>query len=90
MNRYPRETVVLQQAPVTNEVTGETVPAAEVQLALTAAGARPVTWEPPTVVESMYGVMVTGLTPGFYTVWAKVTSAPPETPVLELGTFEVY
>lgn len=82
---FPRESV--EFLPVTVRVDGVTV-TTDVEFSVVAAGARPGTFAAPTSLDGSIGVMVTGLDPGTYTVWAQVTSAP-ETPVVDCGSFRV-
>jgi hypothetical protein len=82
---YERESIDFQ--PVTITVDGAAVTTG-VQVALTPNGTRPTVWDNPVTVAGKIGVMVQGLTPGLYTIWAKVTSAP-ETPVLNCGYVNV-
>ena len=85
MNVYPRETVEFQEVTVT--VDGAPVTTG-VAFAVVEDGARPATWSPAEVIGSKIGVMVAGLIPGRYRVWAQVTSSP-EIPVIDCGPFQV-
>jgi len=78
---YPRETVEFQ--PITITVDGTPVTTG-VTVALVANGTRPSEWVAPTTLAGKIGVMLTGLTPGLYNVWAKISSSP-ETPVIDCG-----
>jgi hypothetical protein len=71
--------VELNEVPVTANVT----------VCVALAGVDPVTFVTPDLVSGALFYMIQGLTPGFYKVWAKVTSSP-EIPVFELGEFRVY
>ena len=82
---YPRESV--EFAPITITVDGTPVTTG-VTVALVANGTRPTTWVTPTTLAGKIGVMLTGLTPGLYNVWAKVTSSP-ETPVIDCGFISI-
>lgn len=82
---YPRETVEFQ--PVTVTVDGTAVTTG-VTFAVVAFGTRPVTFAAPTTLGERIGVMVTGLTPGIWQVFAKIVSSP-ETPVVDCGHFTV-
>lgn len=82
---YPRETVEFQ--PITITVDGTPVTTG-VTVALVAHGTRPSVWLAPTTLDGKIGVMLTGLTPGLYDVWAKVTSSP-ETPVVDCGIVSI-
>lgn len=81
VSSYERESTEFQ--PVTITVDG-TVTTAGVTFCVAPNGTRPATFVAPTTVNGKIGVMVTGLQPGIYRVWAKVTSNP-ETPVLNCG-----
>jgi hypothetical protein len=84
---FPRETVEYQTVvvtidgtPVTDNVTFSVVP----------AGNRPNTWQPATIVDNATAFLVTGMTPGVYTVWAKITNtSSTERPVMNCGTFRI-
>lgn len=82
MNRYERESTEFQ--PVTVTVDGTAVTSG-VTLAITASGQRPVTYAAPVTIDGKAGVMVQGLQPGAYNVWAKVDSTP-ETVVINCGS----
>lgn len=82
---YPRETVEFQ--PVTVAVDGVVVTSG-VAFAVVPYGDRPATFVAPTALNGKIGVMVSGMTPGTYRVWAQVTSVP-ETPVIDCGVFTV-
>ena len=82
---YPRETVEFQAVTVT--VDG-TVVTTGVTFCVVPDGARPVTFIAATTLSGKIGVMVTGLTPGNYRVFAQVASSP-ETPVIDCGLFTV-
>ena len=82
---YPRETIEFQ--PVTVTVDGVAVTTG-VEFCVVSAGARPGTWAAPTTIGGKIGVMITGLAPGMYEVWAQITSNP-EIPVIDCGTFSV-
>jgi hypothetical protein len=81
VNSYERETTEFQ--PVTITVDGASV-TTNVTFCLAPDGVRPVTFTAPATVAGKIGVLVTGLTPGAYRVWAKITSNP-ETPILNCG-----
>lgn len=86
-NQYPRETVEFQ--PVTVTVDGVAVTTG-VQFAIVnrEAGTRPTTWTAAVALSGEIGVMITGLTPGFWEVYAQITSTP-ETPVIDCGYIQV-
>lgn len=79
----------VQVVPVTVTVDDVAVDAADVELAVARDEARPDTWAAPTVLAGgKYGVLVSDLTSGVWTVYARV-SANPETPVIPCGKFAV-
>jgi len=80
-NSYPRETVEFAFPTVTVD---DVVVTTGVTFALFANGTRPTTWDAPTIEDGRIGVMLTGLTPGLYRIFAKVASSP-ETPVIDCG-----
>ena len=82
---YPRETV--EFAPITITVDGTPVTTG-ITVALVGNGARPSVWVAPTTLNGKIGVMLTGLAPGLYNVWAKITSSP-EIPVIDCGIISV-
>lgn len=86
-NIYPRESVEFQ--PILVTVDGETITAnVETQIAL--PGARPVesAWIPAVLLYGEIGLMIEGLNPGTYEVWARVSDSP-EIPVIDCGSFAV-
>jgi len=82
---YPRETVEFQPATVTVDEVEVTT---GVKFAIVAEGARPTAWVDPVPVDGRIGVMLTGLTPGLYQVYAQVASTP-ETPVVLCGSLRI-
>ena len=91
MSSYPRETVEFQPitvavdgAPVTTGVAFSVV----AEDALFPDGTRPGAFTAATTLSGRIGVMVAGLAPGTYRVFAQVTSSP-ETPVIDCGVFTV-
>jgi hypothetical protein len=82
---YPRETIEFQ--PVTVTVDGAAVTTG-VQLCVVPHGARPTGWAAPVTLDGKIGVMVEGLTPGLYDIWAQITSSP-EIPVIDCGIISV-
>ena len=85
MSNYPRETVEFQ--PVTVTVNGALITTG-VTFSVVAGDLRPTTWIAPTTLDGKIGIMITGLTPGIYQIYAKVVSTP-EIPVLDCGTFRI-
>ena len=71
----------LEFVPVGVTVAGAAVTTG-VEFSIQPEGARPVEadWEDATMLAGDTGVMVSGLTPGYYWVWVRV-AASPETPV---------
>ena len=82
---YPRETIEFQAVTVTVDGTAVTT---GVQLCVVAHGSRPTGWAAPTALGGKIGVMVEGLTPGLYDIWAQITSSP-EIPVIDCGIISV-
>ncbi len=78
---YPRESVEFQPVPITLDGAPY---AGDFEVAITPYGTRPATWAAAIPVDGAKGIMITGLSAGLYTVWAKVTDTP-ETPVIECG-----
>jgi hypothetical protein len=85
MNLYPRETDEFQ--PVTVTVDGVAV-SSGVKFSVVVTTARPLVWVDPVSLSGKIGVMVSGLAPNDYRVYAQVTSSP-EIPVVDCGTFRV-
>jgi len=85
MSRYERESIEFQ--PVNVTVDGVAVTSG-VTFAITPNGDRPTTYTPPTTINGTPGVMIQGLTPGLYGIWAKVNSSP-ETVVIKCGTITI-
>lgn len=85
INTYPRETIEFQ--PISFELDGLPI-TNNVFVAVAATGTRPQTWAPATALDGAIGVMISGLAPGSWTVFAKVTDAP-ETPVVECGRIKI-
>ena len=84
-NSIPRESVEFQ--PITITVDGTPVTTG-VTVALVANGTRPSEWVTPTTLNGKIGVMIEGLAPGLYNIWARVTSSP-ETPVIDCGIVSI-
>ena len=85
MNVYPRESVEFQ--PIKVQLDGVTI-TASVKFCIALEGDRPVTFSTPTMLDGNIGVMVTGLAPDTYHVWAQIVDSP-ETPVIDCGPFRV-
>lgn len=81
----PRESIEFVPVTVTLD---DVVITSGVTFAVTTAGTRPTSWSAPTSLSGKIGVMVSGLAPGAYVIWAKVASSP-ETPILECGAFTI-
>lgn len=84
-NEYPRETVEFQPVQVTLNGAAVTT---DLSFAVVRDGQRPVTFTDAAVMGSLTGVMVAGLEPGAYRIYAQLT-AGPETPVIDCGYFYV-
>jgi hypothetical protein len=84
-NVYPRESTEFVAVAVTNAGSPVTT---SLEFAVVADGARPTAWTASTTLSGNTGILITGLTPGFYRVWARVTSSP-ETPVIECGVIQI-
>lgn len=84
-NSYPRETVEFQPIVITKDGVPVTT---GVVTAIVAHGTRPTTWTAATVLGLEIGVMISGLTPGTYDVYAKITDSP-EIPVMDCGSFAI-
>lgn len=84
-NFYPRESVEFQPIRVT--LDGVEVQD-NVEFSVVPRDTRPDVFTAPTELAGKIGVLVDGMDPGVYTVWAQVTSAP-EVPVLDCGYFTV-
>lgn len=86
-NSYQYGSVEFQGVTVTKD--GDAV-TDNIKLAVVARGLQPGVsdWHDPVELDDMIGVLVSGLAPGAYYVWAKVTDNP-ETPVLILGSLAV-
>lgn len=82
---YPRETV--EFIPVAVTVNGVAV-TTNVEFSLVPDGSRPTTWTTAATLSGAIGVLISSLTPGLWSVYARVSSAP-ETPVINCGTFIV-
>jgi hypothetical protein len=86
VSSYPRETV--EFLFVTVKLAGVEVQD-NVTLCVALSGStRPAEWVEPSTLDGKIGILITGLIPGYYVVWAKVTSNP-EIPVIDCGTFHV-
>jgi hypothetical protein len=84
-NAYPRESVEFQPVRVTLNGAGVTT---GLSFAVVPDGRRPVTFTPAAVIGNEAGVMVSGMTPGTYRIYAQLTSGP-ETPVIDCGYFYI-
>jgi hypothetical protein len=80
METIPRESVEL--LALTVKVNGFTTTAYETSVVLDPG--RPVTWTPAAVVGVSSGPMLSGLAPGLYRVYVRVTDVS-ESPVVEAG-----
>lgn len=84
-NDYPRESVEFQ--PVLVTLNGAPVTTG-VSFAVVPDGQRPVTFTPAQTMDGLSGVMVGGLAPGVYRIYAQMASGL-ETPVIDCGYFYV-
>jgi hypothetical protein len=84
MKTYPRESVEFHEIPLLND--GD--PIAPELVAISTWEGRPTTWNSPTVVDGKNGLIVSGLTPGFYRTWAKIVDNP-ESPVVESESIRI-
>ncbi|HJV99425.1 MAG TPA: hypothetical protein VJ617_10055 [Arthrobacter sp.] len=85
VNAYPRESVEFQPVNVTQDGIAVT---SGLSFAVVADGTRPTTFTAATVLDGKSGVLLTGLTPGTYRVFAKLTNSP-EIPVIDCGYFYI-
>lgn len=84
-NIYPRESV--EHLPVVVKRDGVQITSG-LTFAIVPDGTRPVTFLASVEVDGKPGVMVSGLGPGTYRVYAKMTQSP-EIPVVDCGHFYV-
>jgi len=84
-NSYPRETVEFQPLIIKKDGVIQT---AGVSTSIVAHGARPTVWTTAVVLGLEVGVMISGLTPGMYDIYAKITDSP-EIPVMDCGTIAI-
>ena len=83
--RYERESIEFQ--PITVTVDGAPVTTG-VTFSIAPNGERPDTYTAPAAVAGKVGVIVQGLQPGIYNIWAKVASTP-ETVVINCGRIAI-
>lgn len=81
----PRETV--EYIPVIVTVNGA-VTTTGIEFAVTPDGARPTSWTAAVVLSGATLVLLTGLSPGQWNVWARVSESP-EIVVIECGPIVV-
>ena len=87
MNIYPRETTEFLRVHV--EVDGVEVAGDTVTFSLVKGeNSRPGEFSAATLLDGKVGLMLSGLTPGVYRVYAKVDTAA-EQPVVDCGLFRV-
>jgi len=84
-NSYPRETTEFQPLIIkkNNVIVTEGI-----STSIAEHGERPSTWIPAVALGAEVGVMITGLTPGMYDIYAKVTDSP-EIPVMDCGSIAI-
>ena len=58
------------------------------EVAVSSVGQRPTVWAPATTFGTDAGVLISGLVPGRYQIWTRV-SVPPESIVVQAGTVRV-
>ena len=85
MTTYERESIEFQ--PVTVTVDGVAVTDG-VTFCIAPPSERPTRFTPPTTLGGKIGVMVQGLTPGGYRIWARILSNP-EQPIINCGYISV-
>jgi saccharopine dehydrogenase-like NADP-dependent oxidoreductase len=84
-NAYPRESVEFQ--PVLVTLNGAPVTTG-VSLAVVRDGQRPVTFTAAATMDGLTGIMVAGLAPGVYRIYAQLANGQ-ETPVIDCGYFYI-
>ena len=90
VSSYARETVEWQGVSVKVKINGvETKVTTGVTLCTVPAGARSSGFTQPTTLDGDIGVMLTGLAPGLWDIWATVGGYAPETPVVQCGTISI-
>lgn len=82
--RVPRETTEFQEIIAT--VDGEQV--TDLQIAFTRDDDRPVAWTPAILVDGKTGFTITGMEPGTYSIWMKISTGA-DTPVRFAGVLIV-
>jgi len=83
---YPKETKEFQ--PIRVRVDGADV-LTGVEVAVVAPSVRPTTWVAPVTMDNgQLAVLIDGMAPGSWNVWAKVTTAD-EAAVIYCGSFKV-
>lgn len=84
-NAFPRESVEFQPVKVTRDGA---VVTDGLSFAVVPDGTRPLTFTAATIVGEATGVMVAGLAPGAYRIYARLVSGI-ETPVIDCGYFYI-
>jgi hypothetical protein len=84
---FQRESVEFQPVKVTADGTPII---SDLLFAVVRDGQRPETFTAGYVIGNEAGIMIGALDPGTYRIYAQVTSAWPETPVVDCGYFYVY
>lgn len=89
MKNYERETKVLYPILATRDGIPTT---GSVEYAILPKAQRPednpTAWVPPATLEGKSGIMLESLTPGFYRIWARITTTA-EAPVYVVDTIEI-
>lgn len=80
--RVPRETTEFQEVLV--DVDGQPVTAG-LELAFTRDDTRPVVWTPATIQDGKTGFTISGLAPGSYSIWIRITQTDGDKPVRFAG-----
>ena len=85
IQQYPRATT--EFVPVS--LTGNGAPVTSgVRLSVVPDGPQPGTWQPAVTRGQAIGFVLTGLTPGYFRVWAQATDGS-YTPVIDCGLIQV-
>ena len=85
VSSYPRESVEFQPVRVTQDGAAVTT---DLSFAVVRDGQRPVEFTAAVVLAGVTGIMVSGLEPGTYRIYAKLTTAA-EIPVIDCGYFYI-
>lgn len=83
----PRETAELMPFEITLDGTVQTVNVSY-SIVTESQNARPTTWTAAEVADGRTHARISGMTPGFYRLFVRV-SAGTETPVVDCGLFQI-